>query len=162
MRRTHATNRRGAVAVETAIIAMLFLTLVLGMLELSIAVFRYNLVSQGARQAARLAIVRGELAQLKTGSGESWAPWGPWGPATYTGLASSSDPIALAIKPYLTGLDLDNTTIKIEWLDGSLQTQDRVRVTIDTSHEVFLPFVAVILGGSTFALSGDSTMQITH
>ena len=154
MRRPHVTNRRGVVAVETAVIAMLFLTLVLGMLELSIAVFRYNIVSQGARQAARLAIVRGELAPPKLDE---------WGPATYTGGANSGNAVSEAIKPYLTGLDLDNTRITIEWLDGSTRIQDRVHVTIVTSHEVFLPFVANLLtSGSTFALRGDSTMQITH
>ncbi|MCH8042664.1 MAG: pilus assembly protein [Planctomycetes bacterium] len=153
MRRPPAKNRRGAVAVETAIIALVFLTLVLGMLELSIAVFRYNIVSQGARQAARLAIVRGELAPPKLDE---------WGPATYTSGANSGNAVTETIKPYLTGLDLDNTTITIEWLDGSTKLQDRVHVTIVTSHEVFLPFVANMLSSSTFALRADSTMQITH
>ena len=149
MRRPPAKNRRGAAAVETAIIALLFLTLVLGMLELSIAVFRYNIVSQGAR----LAIVRGELAPPKLDE---------WGPATYTSGANSGNAVSEAIKPYLTGLDLDNTTITIEWLDGSTKLQARVHVTIVTSHEVFLPFVANMLSSSTFALRGDSTMQIAH
>ena len=150
MRQPHATNRRGAAAVETAIIALLFLTLVLGMLELSIAVFRYNVVSQGARQAARLAIVRGELAPPNLVE---------WGPTPFTGGANSGDPITETIKPYLTGLDLDNTTITIEWIDGSTEIQARVRVTIVTAHEAFL---SIIVGGSTYSLTGVSTMPITH
>ncbi|MCH7862944.1 MAG: hypothetical protein IH998_15000, partial [Proteobacteria bacterium] len=82
-----------------------------------------------------------------------------WGPATYTSGANSGDPIAETIKPYLSGLDLDNTTITIEWLDGSTKIQDRVRVTIITSHEAFL---TIIVGSSTWTLSGVSTMPIAH
>lgn len=48
--------------VEFSIVIMLFLMLMFGTLEMAIAIFRYHLVSQGARQAARQAIVHGKQA----------------------------------------------------------------------------------------------------
>jgi Flp pilus assembly protein TadG len=150
MRRLRSAKRRGAAAVETAIVLLVFVVLVLGMLELSIAVLRYNIVSQAARQAARQAIVRGELAPPKLSE---------WGPASFSRNANAADPTVEAIQPYLTGLDLNNTTIAIDWIDGSTKIQKRVRVTIVTSHQPFLTF---IFGSSAWTLNGVSTMQITH
>ncbi len=61
-RRTLMMRRRGASMVEAAIILPVFLTLILGMLDLSTGVFRHQLVSQAARQGVRRAIVHGKLA----------------------------------------------------------------------------------------------------
>ena len=43
-------RRTGAAAVELAIVLMVLLTLIFGMIELSMAVFRYNNVSGAARR----------------------------------------------------------------------------------------------------------------
>ncbi len=51
--RTPRANRRGASMVEAAIILPVFLTLILGMLDLSLGVFRHHVVSQAARQGVR-------------------------------------------------------------------------------------------------------------
>lgn len=141
---------RGATAVETAIVLAVFLVLVFGMLELGIAVFRYHVVSQGARQGARQAIVRGELAPPELSE---------WGPAEYgPQFGSADDEIAVAIRPYLTGLDLDRTTIQLSWPDGNTRIGSRVRVTVNTTHEPFVTFLFT----TGWTLTGDSTMRIAH
>jgi Flp pilus assembly protein TadG len=135
--------------VETAIVLLAFLTLVFGMLELGIAVMRHNIVSQAARQGARRAIVRGDLAPPQ---------FEAWGPEAYNASANSSDEIAETIRPYLAGLDLDRTTIQMEWIDGNNETQSRVRVTVTTAHDPFLTFLFT----SGWTLTGVSTMSIAH
>ena len=74
--------RRGATAIELAIVLTLFLTLVFGMLDLGIAVFRYHIVCEAARQGARQAIVHGKLSD-KLGT------WGP-APLSLTGHGCES------------------------------------------------------------------------
>ncbi len=149
-KRTPSNNRRGAAAVETAIIIGVFLVIVLGMLELALGVFRYNVVSQAARQAARQAIVHGKLAPPELNE---------WGPATYSSNANSGDEIATSIKPYMAGLDLNNSTITIEWLEGDTALQSRVRATITTSYDPFLTF---IFGSTTWAHTAVATLPIAH
>ncbi len=59
--------------VEMAIVLLLFLTLVFGMLDLGLGVYRFNELSQAAREVAREAVVHGEYADKL----------GPWGPETF-------------------------------------------------------------------------------
>lgn len=49
----------GATLVEFAIACILFMTLVLGVAEFSLAIYSYHFVSYSAQRAARYAIVRG-------------------------------------------------------------------------------------------------------
>jgi Flp pilus assembly protein TadG len=136
-----------------ALVIMVFLMLMFGMLEMAIAVFRYHVVSQGARQAARLAIVHGELAPK--GSNGTMTEWGP---ATFTSGANSGTEITEALKPYLAGVPLDKTTVTLEWLDGDTKLQSRVRATVVTAYQPFITF----LFSSDWTLTGSSTMQIAH
>jgi len=142
-------RRRGATALETAIVLMVFLTLVFGMLEFGLAVFRSNIVSQAARQAARLAIVRGEYAEPELKA---------WGPTTYNSPATATDEIALAVRPYLAGLDLDRTNVQMEWIDGNHEVESRVRVTVTTQHDAFLTFMFT----NQWTFRGVSVMPIAH
>ena len=156
-------NRRGATLVETALTLGVLLSLVLGMLELGIAVFRQHVVTEAARQAARRAIIHGDLAKPNLGK---------WGPATWDGSAHfmnqqggddddevSPNSIAASIGPYMTGLDKNQTTIRMEWLDGSNELHSRVRCRVTTPHQ---PFVSFLFGTSSWNLTGTSTMQIAH
>lgn len=135
--------------VETAIIMMVFLTLVLGMLDLGIGVFRYNILAQAARQIARQAIVHGSLAVE------------PWGPDTHSALASDASPIAQTVQPLLSGFDLSEVTIKAEWPDGNNQASEgnHVRVTVTAPYR---PIVTFIFGNPTITLQAASTMAIAH
>src|SRR3954454_10658349 len=92
-------RRRGAVMVEVAIVLMVFLTLIFGMLDLAIAVFRRHLISEAARMGARQAAVHGSLAP------SGWNG-GPWGPAAFGPVAATSTDVKVAaITPYLGGMD---------------------------------------------------------
>ncbi len=149
-RRRANSPRRGAAAVETAIVMLVLLTLIFGMLELTIAIFHYHIVAQGARQGARLAIVRGKMAPPELPE---------WGPTAIIDIAADSTvPVAVAMQPYLTGLDLSVTKISVEWPDGSTQLESPVRFTVTTDHEPFVTFLFT----SGWTLTGQSTMPIAH
>jgi Flp pilus assembly protein TadG len=146
---SRCAGRCGAAAVELAIVLFAFLILVFGMLELGIVVLRSNIVSQAARQGTRRAIVRGEMAPPQ---------FTAWGPATYTATANSDDEIAATLRPFLAGLNLERTTIQMEWIDGDNRIESRVRVTVTTAHDPFL----TILFTTGWNLTGVSTMPIAH
>lgn len=147
-----AQKRVGATAAEFSIISMVFLTAVLGMLELSVAVFQYHVVSHAARQGARLAMVRGELATRL----------GKWDPQalgnTHSALLSANDPISNAIRPYVSGITPEHTTVTISWPDATNDLESQVQVQIVTIHQPFITF----LFSSNWTLTGRSTMPIAH
>lgn len=153
MRATHRrTARRGAAIVEAAITIPVFLTLVFGMIDLSIGVSRYNTLSQAARHGARQAIVHGELAPTGLNGGR-------WGPAAVTQQADAAAWPALAVSPMMANCPLSESTVKVEWPDGKNKAGSRVKVTVTS---VYRPMVTFIFGNQAIALSSSSTMPISH
>ena len=142
--------RRGATLVEAAIILAVFLSLVLGLLDLGVAVFMQQAICQVARLGARQAIVHGQLAPPRRAS---------WGPASYQGTAAATDEIAASIRPALAGLDPSRVTIRVEWPDGGNAVEQPVRVTASTS---WTPLVSYLFGGAPRTLSAAATMPIAH
>jgi len=143
--------RRGATAIELALVLMLFLTLVLGMLDLGIAVFRYHIVAEAARQGARRAIVHGKLADKL----------GVWGPESFSVTGEDGHALVTGIQPLLEGLDLSQVTVTAEWPDGGNdpQADNRVRVTVSVPYQ---PIMIFIFGDYPLTLTGSSTMYIAH
>ena len=146
--------RRGATVLEMAIILMIFLVLTLGMLDLGVGIFRYHVIANSARHAARRAIVHGELASAL----------GPWGPGTIDVAASANGvPIVGAtgegVQPLLVGCDLSQTRVRAEWIDGGNAVGQHVRVTISSPYR---PVMLFIFPGTTKTLSASSTMEIAH
>src|SRR5687767_5580593 len=95
MRLRRRDRRPAGSLVETAIVLPVFLTLVLGMIDLGLAVLRFNQCSQAARHACRQASVHGQHAP----SGWNGGPWGPTKidtPATANGI-----PVVAAVQPQL-------------------------------------------------------------
>ncbi len=111
--------RRGATFVEMAIVLLVFLTVVLGMLDLGIGVYRSHVLAHAASQCARQAIVHGNLA----------ARLGPWGPTAYSEKANHTHPIADVIRPLMSGLDPADVDILVTWPDGGNDVEQRVSVT---------------------------------
>ena len=143
-------NRRGAAVLEMSLVLVLFLTLTAGTLDLGIAVFRHNLLSEAARQGARRAIVHGSMAPNR------WGPSTIDVPATANGIPIVDGPID-GIQPLLVAFDLDQTRIRVQWPDGSNSPESRVRVTVTT------PYVPIILFFlSAHNQSASSTMPIAH
>jgi Flp pilus assembly protein TadG len=150
--RARRDRRRGAAMVEAAIILTVFFTLVFGMLDLGMAVFRQQRISEVARQLARKAIVQGVNAP-------STLNGGPWGPTTYTGTGSASDSIATSIQRYLGGLNPSQVNLKVVWPDNNNNVESRIQVTVTTT---WTPMFTYIFGGATWTLRAESTMPIAH
>jgi Flp pilus assembly protein TadG len=141
-------RRRGAVAVEAAVSALVFLTMVLGMIDLGVGVYRNNTLSQAARYLARQAIVHGQKSTSA------------WGTTTVNVAASASgNAQANAVRPMLPSFNLASTTVHVEWLDASNAVGKRVRVTVSTPYH---PIMTFIFGNPSITLSASSTMTIAH
>jgi Flp pilus assembly protein TadG len=149
-RSRESRRRRGVVLAEAAFTLPVFLTLVLAVLDLGLGLFFQEVVSQAARQGVRRAIVHGRLAAPRQTS---------WGPAPYAATAGGSDEIAAAIRPNLTVLDPGRVTVRVDWLDGGNDPQQRVRVTVSTT---WTPLLLSLFGSRPWTLTAASTMPIAH
>jgi len=138
---------------ESALITLALMTLLVGAFDLGTAVFRQHVLSEAARQGARIAIVHGSLAP------SAWNG-GPWGTASYGPVAANTSNVKTqAIQPYLTGMDPANVNVTYSWPDGSNAAEKRVRVTLTTT---WTPLLGYIFGGSSHTLSASSEMLIAH
>jgi Flp pilus assembly protein TadG len=163
-------TRSGAALVEASLMTVLFLTLVFGMFDLGIALFRMHVSSEAARQGARIAIVHGYLAP----NSSTMNAWGP-APSYFSALTSQSlyanatsytvqaddpaDELAGTIRPYLVGIDPSTATIGIQWPDGDNGSGSRVSVSVTAPYHRLMPFLS---GDGTTTISGSSTMTIVH
>jgi hypothetical protein len=145
-----ASRRRGAAMLEGAIVMTVFLTLIFGMLDLSLAVARYNMLSQAARQVTREAIVRGSLAPPTRTA---------WGPGTFTGTAASQHEIAGIVRNSLPGINPDDLTIRATWPDGGNSEMMRVRVELVLNHRLLMTW---IFTDQRIQLTANSTMLIVY
>jgi len=91
--------RHGFTVLEFVLIITAFLMLVLGTIDLAMAVFRYHVLSQAARQGVRQVIIHGELADAAPRNAwettlphtpTTYVPYkgGAWGPASPTSTAN--------------------------------------------------------------------------
>ena len=151
--RAQRLARRGAATTEAALVLPVFLTLVLGVIDVSVGVARYNGLSQAARHGARQAVVHGSKAPEKWNGG----PWGPGAidsPATAEGV-----PVVDAVRPMLANARLDESRVRVEWPDGSNAPGKPVRVTVTSTYR---PMVTFLFGNPAIALTASSTMPIAH
>ena len=147
-----------------------FVTLVFGMIDLSIALFRKHVVSEAARQGARVATVHGYLAPTSSNM-NAWGPTPSYYPTlpnqsiyassnSYTVQANArSDELAGAISPYLVGLDPSTVTIQIVWPDGNNDLGNRVSVTVTVPSRHPVP---LFFGTDSINLGATSTMTVVH
>lgn len=160
--RSRTLCRPGASMVESAIVILVFLIFVLGMIDLGVGVTRYHIASQGARCAARQAIVHGEFCPAGYKGGQ-------WGTTPLDCAADdTSHPIVNEVRPFLTGLDPTETRLVVEWpgddgiagnSDDSNRVGKPVRVRVTTP---FRPMLTFLFGNPTFTLRASSTMPIAH
>jgi Flp pilus assembly protein TadG len=158
-------SRRGAAAVEAAIVLPVFLLIVLGVIDLGAAVFRYNTLSQAARHGARQAMVHGDLA-LAGWNGGPWTgtandPSG--GKMIDVRLDSPSTPVEQAavdaVRPMLVNCPPSQTWVRVTWPAGTNEVGDSVRVTVTSTYT---PMTSYIVGGVPISLSAASNMPIAH
>ena len=170
-RRQRLRKPRGAALVEAAIMTTLFLSLVLGMLDLSLCLYRQHVASEAARQGARAAVVHGYFA-ANSSSMNTWGPSPSYFPppgsqSLYSGSTThtvqaddASDALAAAIRPYLVGLDPNSVTLTIEWLDGDNQPGSRVRVSVSLTYTHLMTLV--YCSDDWTSIGASSTMTIMH
>ncbi len=148
---TRSSSRRpAATLVESAVIFLVFLTMVLAMFDLGMAVFQSHVLTDAARQAVRQASVHGALA----------SSLGSWGPESIGPLpASASNPACAVVANYLTGLDPAAVTVLVEWPDGGNAAGMRVQVTLNAAYPLIVPS---LWGRGTIPLTAVSTTIIAH
>ena len=117
MLRRQRRQRRGSILIESAIVYPVLFLIVLGIIVMSLAVFRYQQVAHITREATRWAAVHGaKYAEDHKGD----IP-----PAT---AATAQDVFDNAIRPHAVGMGLTsaNMTYEVTWNENNAQTTSHV------------------------------------
>jgi Flp pilus assembly protein TadG len=137
-------RRRGATLIETAIVFFVLILLILGTLDLGLAVFRYNLAAEVARIGARAAIVRGFDAPPDLPA---------WNSATApAGIQALVQPLLNA-----SGVTANQFQVNVAYPAGNRQGEP-VTVTVQMNYQ---PLMAAWFGG-TMTMTAQSTMTIAN
>jgi Flp pilus assembly protein TadG len=107
-------QRRGAALVEAAIVYPVLFVLILGIVMVGIAVFRYQQVAHAAREGARWAAVHGYTYGQE---GASATP-------TRT-AATAADIFTNAIQPQIAGMQASGVTYSVSWTTGTSTSNKR-------------------------------------
>jgi Flp pilus assembly protein TadG len=145
-----ANRRKGATAVECAIVLSAFFVILFGMLDMGLAVLDYNTLTEATRRLSRQAIVHGQLAAPQMTV---------WGPTTVTGTAADGTAYAQALSPELATFNLSDVHYAISWPDGTNSLDSRVQVTVTYDYQPMMP---LILGTSKIPLQMTTTMHVQH
>jgi Flp pilus assembly protein TadG len=146
---------QGSNVIEMAVVSPIFLAMLFGIIELSLALYTYNYVSDAAREGSRYAIVRGSSCSVLTNCGVT----------------------AAQIQTYVQnlgypGMKAANTTVTTAWFSPSTTTPvtwtecgstcnapgDAVQVKVTYSFHLGIPFVPK----STINLHSTSQMVIAN
>lgn len=139
--RADAAGEEAQSLVEFALILPVLLLIILGVLEVSRAVWQENTLAYAAREATRYAIVHG--------SGSS-------SPVPY--CASCSDATIQGVVER-AAIGVGNISTTVSFLDGNNDRQSRVAVVV-TAPFVPLPSQYLLGGALTLTLRGGSTLVI--
>jgi Flp pilus assembly protein TadG len=143
-------RRRGATAVEAAIVLSGLFVVLFGMLDLGLGVLEYNTLAEASRRLCRQAIVHGQMAAPQMTV---------WGPTSVSGTAADGSAYAQALSPELATFELNQVKYTIAWPDGSNQYDSRVQVTVTYQYQPMMPF---IFGSWAIPLQAVTTMLVEH
>src|ERR1700733_1730743 len=115
-------DRRGVAAVEGALVLSALMVLLFALLDLGLAVCRYNILAATARNLARAAIVRGADAAPQLSA---------WGPNAYIGNAADSSAMATVAAAWLATMSPADVSVQLTWPDGDNQPDHRVSVQLN-------------------------------
>ncbi len=135
----------GANLVEFALSCAILFSMLFGILQLSLALYTYNYVSEAAREGARWAMVRGSTS------------------CTNTPSLTSCNASASAIQTYVQGLGYPgmssgSVTVTPTWPNGNNSPGNTVKVQVQCQFALSIPFVSA----RTINLAGTSTMVISQ
>jgi len=141
MRRVQADE--GSTIIEFSLVAIMFIIVLLGVVELGRMVLVYTTMANAARAGARYAIVHGAD---RTGSGVD-GPSGPGSPCTCTQITT-------VVKNFASAglLDTANLTVTVSYPNGSNAAGKPVTVTVSYPYDPIIPYFSTILNktmGST-------------
>jgi Flp pilus assembly protein TadG len=155
--RSGICGEEGATLVEFAFASMIFVMILFGIIEVSLAVYSYDFVSEAARDAARYAIVRGANCKYMPDCGATNS-------TIQTHVQSLNYP----------GINTSNLTTTTVWYShatappnmtwttcGTTQCDaigNAVKVTVNYSFPLQVPFYP----GSTINLTNSSMMVISQ
>lgn len=138
-----AGSEHGSAVVETALSFIVLLTMIFGILLISLALYTYNFIADAAREGTRYAMVRGSTCQ---------------------GFASACPATASNVQTYVKGLgfpgiDPAAMTVTTTWPVGNSNIPGNpVRVTVQYNFPLAIPF----LTARTLNLTSSSQMVISQ
>lgn len=149
-------QRRGAVLVESAFVYPVLFLIMLGIILLGMAVFRYQQTAHLSREASRWASVHGAKYASDTGNT----------------AATASDVYTKSIAPNAAGMHLENMTYAVTWNSGNARfhTKTVIDATTGLSKIVYeANTVTVTVGYSwntgifgTIPVSSTSTVVMSY
>lgn len=155
MRRLTRARRPAAVTTEAALVLPVFLLLAVGVFDLGMGVFRFNTLSEAARQGSRHAMVHGALAPAGWNGGR-WRQ--TYTPPIYEQI-DSTNAAAQAVQPYLVHCPPSRTHVRVEWPSGNDDVGSPVKVTVTSEYQ---PILTAVFGIDPIPLTSSSTMLIAH
>lgn len=126
-------KEEGQNLVEFSLVAVMFIIVLLGVVEMGRMVLVYNALANAAKAGARYAIVHGAD---RTGSGYD-------GPS----LPGSSGQVVTVTKDYAAAglLDSDNVTVSVDYPDGNANPGSRVTVSANYTYDPLVGYFSKIL-----------------
>lgn len=142
-------KERGATAVEFAIVAMLFFTIVLGIMEFGRVLYIWNTVQEVTRRAAREAVVRNFSSDVGAIQREAVFQQGSIGTV------------------YLpAGLEISNANIKINYLNADLAVASPMPAdppdNISACNDITRVASCIRYVEACVAISGDCSESVTY
>jgi Flp pilus assembly protein TadG len=132
---------RGATMLEMAVVTPLVLMLLIGIVDLGIAVHAYTSLAEAARAGARHAAVHGSSATDQAGP------------------AANDADVEAVVRSYTPGIAASDLTVASSWTDGNNAPGSRVTVRADYDYSLASTW---FLGFRSLRLSSSSTMIIIH
>ncbi len=150
-RRGIRTGNRGQALVEFALVAPIFILLLMGIIELGRFILAYEAANNAVREGTRYAIVHGYYSIAPVGPGPA-APDNSCPPAS-----TSTTPVSNVVQQNAYTLP-PATQILVCWLDGTNLPDNRVRVSADFPFNVLIPLVPF----PALTIHAESTLVINN
>ncbi len=135
----HIRQEQGATLVETALSLAILLSMIIGIMEMSLALYSYHFLSEAARDGTRYAMVRGSSC-------------------TATGCPATNASIQSYVKGLgYPGIDPSKMNVTTTW-PSTNAPGNSVKVTATYQFPLSVPFVMI----STIHMSSTSEMVISQ